>query len=1030
MHSYFVRVTVYLFGAIGLVFLTPASLAVDKAVTWTGGGDGLSWSDPANWDGGEVPANDAVDTYQVTVPAGVTLDFDLPGSSNISTLDLAVGSTIRTEAGASMTVLDAANIAGLINADAGSFTAVGVGATLSGDQNRLTANNGAGITIGGTSFSSTGLLGNASLLLADGTGTSIGLASVTTLDAAFNRPGAGAQDTHTVTARNGGAIDLSGVENINAPLGFADNLVFTIPDSTSQIDLSSLRNATGTGGRTRFILSNGASLSLPVLETLSNTQFDVSSGAQVTAAGPQQTAYTARLPFFTDIMQANGAGSLLDLSSIVSIDVSFDDDNRATRRNGIAASNGGVIDLSGLQTVTPPVLSEDFLDFKILDSASQIILPLLATINGSNSGRTMFILSNGASLSLPALQTAEDVYFDLSGGAQLTAGTQPVVYSSIGSPFVTTLVAVSGASSLLDFSAATSINAGFNDATTVVSTHTITATGGGEVDFSGVQTITPPGRPEDAIIFRLSDASSQINLSSLQAVNAGAGAVLFDLSGGASLSLPALTVASNARFTLQSGAQLEVTTAQAVAYSSASMAVTSTLMSTSGSGTLLDLSPVVSINAGFDDANPSISRTHTITATGGGVIDLSGVQTISPPVRTEDAIRVVISGAASQVNLSSLQTIQPTGGVMRFELSGNASLSLPSLTTIANTRFVLSGGAQLTAAGALPAAYSSVGLPLTTAIASATGAGTVLNLSAISGIDAGFTDGDANKTSAHTVTAVGGAAVNLSGVQSITVPLGNERVDFLANTSGTIDLSSLQTVTQPVNGLGSLRLEARNASLVVGPLSPVAPTAIDLDRFSTLTAPHGLTLTPGVSLFVQFNPSQPSLIVVTGQASLAGSLDVVLPDGFTPSYLDEFTVLTADTRIGTFDQINGLLINPDMVLAPAYDHNGGPGFSLVAAIPGDANLDGTVNGLDLLAWQSNLFSDSGGDWTKADFNLDGLVNGLDLLVWQSHLFQNVGPANLATDASVDVPEPSAITVLWLCSLVMLQTGLRALRQHD
>ncbi len=156
-------------------------------------------------------------------------------------------------------------------------------------------------------------------------------------------------------------------------------------------------------------------------------------------------------------------------------------------------------------------------------------------------------------------------------------------------------------------------------------------------------------------------------------------------------------------------------------------------------------------------------------------------------------------------------------------------------------------------------------------------------------------------------------------------------------------------------------------------------------------------------------------VVVTGGVSLDGALNISLLGGFTPDYFDEFQVITATTRSGEFDQFAGAFINSDMTLAPIYDYGGDIGLTLIAAIPGDANLDGTVNGLDLLTWQANLFS--GDEWVQGDFNLDGLVNGLDLLIWQSHLFDTVaglagGAAPLASGTPT-IPEPGTLGLMGL-----------------
>ncbi len=49
--------------------------------------------------------------------------------------------------------------------------------------------------------------------------------------------------------------------------------------------------------------------------------------------------------------------------------------------------------------------------------------------------------------------------------------------------------------------------------------------------------------------------------------------------------------------------------------------------------------------------------------------------------------------------------------------------------------------------------------------------------------------------------------------------------------------------------------------------------------------------------------------------------------------------------------------------------------TVMPAIPGDFNLDGTVDNLDLQIWYANAFT--GTSWSRGDANYDGVVNGLD-----------------------------------------------------
>ena len=53
---------------------------------------------------------------------------------------------------------------------------------------------------------------------------------------------------------------------------------------------------------------------------------------------------------------------------------------------------------------------------------------------------------------------------------------------------------------------------------------------------------------------------------------------------------------------------------------------------------------------------------------------------------------------------------------------------------------------------------------------------------------------------------------------------------------------------------------------------------------------------------------------------------------------------------------------------------------------GDTNLDGYVDGIDLLTVYQNLFSK--GNWSDGDFNCDGYVDGQDFLLLRANLWQS------------------------------------------
>lgn len=80
----------------------------------------------------------------------------------------------------------------------------------------------------------------------------------------------------------------------------------------------------------------------------------------------------------------------------------------------------------------------------------------------------------------------------------------------------------------------------------------------------------------------------------------------------------------------------------------------------------------------------------------------------------------------------------------------------------------------------------------------------------------------------------------------------------------------------------------------------------------------------------------------------------------------------------------------DLFLAAAAAYNG----LASPYMPGDANLDGNVDGTDFGRWNSNKF-DRSLYWDEGDFNADGFVDGSDFGIWNAHKF-----------TSSQVPEPA------------------------
>ncbi len=194
------------------------------------------------------------------------------------------------------------------------------------------------------------------------------------------------------------------------------------------------------------------------------------------------------------------------------------------------------------------------------------------------------------------------------------------------------------------------------------------------------------------------------------------------------------------------------------------------------------------------------------------------------------------------------------------------------------------------------------------------------------------------------------------------------------------------------------------------------------------------TLVPGMSMVPEFD-QRGSQRIAAGRIDIGAyertefdSQGDFNDDGmFDCLDLDALTnEIVAGTDAGPFDLTgDGLVDAADLAawLVVAGEINLGPGK---AYLPGDANLDGTVNGGDFLIWNANKFSSTAA-WCMADFNADGQTDGSDFLIWNANKFQNSDVGNvlnpMAAETSVgfdredEEREPRRnVASLWLQSL--------------
>lgn len=119
--------------------------------------------------------------------------------------------------------------------------------------------------------------------------------------------------------------------------------------------------------------------------------------------------------------------------------------------------------------------------------------------------------------------------------------------------------------------------------------------------------------------------------------------------------------------------------------------------------------------------------------------------------------------------------------------------------------------------------------------------------------------------------------------------------------------------------------------------------------------------------------------------------------------------IAAATHATRFDVTGDNLVNADdltewLAMAGEVNLPGGGVF-----LPGDANLDGVVDGQDFVIWNTHKFT-SLSSWTGGDFTADGVIDGQDFVVWNDHKF-------MAADVAGAVPEP--VGLLWFSGLGLI-----------
>ncbi|MEX2310055.1 MAG: hypothetical protein WD738_20960 [Pirellulales bacterium] len=225
----------------------------------------------------------------------------------------------------------------------------------------------------------------------------------------------------------------------------------------------------------------------------------------------------------------------------------------------------------------------------------------------------------------------------------------------------------------------------------------------------------------------------------------------------------------------------------------------------------------------------------------------------------------------------------------------------------------------------------------------------------------------------------------------------------LTVTSGGMVQAMGVLVTAPgeIHGDGSIVGTVQNNGMVAPGASSPGALSIDGDFAQNAAGELAIELS-SASTYDQ--------LLVTDNATLAGTLTVSLIDGFTPGIGQVFTILTADDVDETFD--TELLPSvPNLEFNVVYNAQSVV-LTVISALAGDYNSDGTVDAADYVLWRKNDGSQEGYDTWRANFGAT-IATG------------SGATAGSSSSADAAVPEPTLLALLFLTAAFGLLHHLRS-----
>ena len=669
----------------------PSAQAADLVARWISGNG--NWSNPANWNIGVVPNNAGGTNYDVVINAPatnatITMDQSVTvnslsnadtvviasGTNAISQWTINSGSIQMTGALAQLTLSGSINNPGQMTATTGTLYLTSATLTCTNTTSRVTANcpgsltavdiyaaNGAIIAFSGATNYTSGYFGNT--IQASGAGSRIDLSSL----AGFVGASSGATQ---IAALNGGEVDLGGQ--------FSGGTAWTLQGAGSVFNAANLTALSGAS----LNVTNGLTLTFAAARALTNVNLNASGGGVISF--PSATNYTSG--YFGNTIQASGAGSRIDLSSLAGF---VGASSGATQ---IAALNGGEVDLGGQFSGGTA--------WTLQGAGSVFNAANLTALSGASLNVT-----NGLTLTFAAARALTNVNLNASGGGVISFPSA----TNYTSGYFGNTIQASGAGSRIDLSSL----AGFVGASSGATQ--IAALNGGEVDLGG--------QFSSGTAWTLQGAGSVFNAANLTALS---GASL-NVTNGLTLTFAAARALTNVNLNASGGGVISFPSA--TNYTSGYFGNT---IQASGAGSRIDLSSL----AGFVGASSGATQ---IAALNGGEVDLGG--------QFSGGTAWTLQGAGSVFNAANLTALSGAS----LNVTNGLALTFAAARALTNVNLNASGGGVISFPSATNYTSGYFGNTI-----QASGAGSRIDLSSL----AGFVGASSGATQ---IAALNGGEVDLGG---------------------------------------------------------------------------------------------------------------------------------------------------------------------------------------------------------------------------------------------------------------------------